>query len=53
MGGSQFERKANMRSAIKRLNRRGERGSPWHRPTLEEKGWPSLAPSLMREEVLT
>ena len=32
---------ANRRSAINKLNRRGERGSPCWRPTLEEKGWPS------------
>ena len=37
-GGSQLDRNANMRSAIKRLNRRGDKGSPWRRPTLEEKG---------------
>ena len=51
-GGSQLERKANMRSAIKRLKRRGERGSLCWRPTLE-KGWPSWEPNLMREVVLT
>ena len=27
-GGSQWEQNANIRSAINRLNRRGERGSP-------------------------
>ena len=37
-GGSQLDRNANMRSAIKRLNRRADIGSPWRRPTLEEKG---------------
>ena len=42
-----------MRSAIKKLNGRGERGSPCRRPTLEEMGWPSWEPSLMREVVLT
>ena len=42
-----------MRSAIRRLNRRGDKGSPWRRPTLEEKGCPSLELSLIRDVVLT
>ena len=44
-GGFTVVPDANMRSAIKRLNRRGDKGSPWRRPTLEEKGCPSLEPS--------
>ena len=38
VGGSQLEWNAKMRSAINRLKRRGESGSPCWRPTLEEKG---------------
>ena len=48
VGGSQFERKAEMRSAMNRLKRRGERGSPGRRSTLEEKD----SPNLIREDVL-
>ena len=51
-GRSQLERKANIRSAINRLHRRGERGSPWRRPTIDEKDWPNLDPSLTLEVVL-
>ena len=35
-GGSQLDWNANMRFAIKRLNRRLDKGSPWRRPTLEK-----------------
>ena len=42
-----------MRSAMNKINRRGERGSPWRRPTLEEKGCPNLEPNLILEVVLT
>ena len=35
-------------SAIKRLKRSGERGSPWRRPTLVEMETPKWLPTLMR-----
>ena len=36
-GGSQFDLKAKIMSVIKRLKRRGDRGSPCRRPTLVVK----------------
>ena len=49
LGGSQPVLKANIMSAVNRLKRSGERGSPCRSPTLDVKVGPSLAPSLMRE----
>ena len=40
-------------SAIKRLNRSGERGSPCRRPTLVEKEMPNRLTNLRRYEALT
>ena len=44
--------KANIMSAINKLNSRGDSGSPCLRPTDVVKGWPNLAPSLKQDEVL-
>ena len=52
-GGSQLVLKANIMSAIKRLKRSGDRGSPWRRPTFVVKDWPSLAPTLMQDVAWT
>ena len=52
LGGVQPVLNVNIRSAMKRLNSRGERGSPWQRPKLDVKGRPSLAPSLIWADVL-
>ena len=41
-----------MMSAMNRLNSRGDKGSPCLSPTDVVNGWPSLAPSLMREGAL-
>ena len=41
-----------IRSAMKRLNRSGDKGSPWWRPTLDVKAGPSRVPSLMCAGVL-
>ena len=52
MWGSQFARNANIMSEMNRLKSRGDRGSPCQSPTLEEKGWPNIEPSLILEVVL-
>ena len=52
LGGVQPILKVKMRPAIKRLYNKGDRGSPWRRPTFDVKGLAGLVPSLIRAEVL-
>ena len=53
VGGEHFVVKAKMRSTINKLKRSGESGSPWHKPTLEEKGVPNMVPSLIQEDAFS
>ena len=53
VGGEHLVVKAKIRSATNKLKSSGERGSPCRRPTLEEKGVPNMAPSLMQEEAFS
>ena len=52
VSGSHLLVNAKIRSATNKLKSSGERGSPCRRPTLEEKGVPSMVPSLMQNEAL-
>ena len=49
-GGSQSILNANTKSAMKRLKRRGDRGSPCLSPTFVVKDWPSLLPTLIQDD---
>ena len=52
MGGLHPVFKVKMRSAIKRLKRSGDNGSPCLRPTFDVKVGPMRLPSLIRAGVL-
>ena len=53
VGGEHLVVKAKIRSATNKLKSSGKRRSPCQRPTLEEKGVPNMAPSLIQEEAFS